>query len=215
MSEGAITSAPARAWLSACLTSAAHRLVVDDALALHQAVVSMAGVRVERDVGDETELRKLLLDRAARPANEIALVERLAAVLVLQVGLGEGEERERRHAQFDGARGLPDRLVDADPFDARHRRHADARLFAVDEKKRPDQIVGRQHMFAHQSAAPFRLPVAARTMNEVEARGGAAGFVHGGVPPGLFYTKNRLGCASPPARFTIKTCITVATHFFC
>ena len=59
------------------------RLVVEDGeLArsglAHEPVVAVAGVGVERDVGDEAKLGKLALDRAAGAADEIVLVESFA-----------------------------------------------------------------------------------------------------------------------------------------
>ena len=48
--------------------------------------MAVAGVRVERDVGDEAELGKLALDRAAGAADEVAFVEGLAALRVLECG---------------------------------------------------------------------------------------------------------------------------------
>ena len=47
----------------------------------------MAGVRVERDVGHHAEFGELLLERAAGAADQVALVERLAAFLVLEAAL--------------------------------------------------------------------------------------------------------------------------------
>ncbi len=109
-----MTSAPARAWLSDWRTSAATDFVVENAevvaVLADQPVVAVAGVGVERDVGDEAEPRELLLDRAAGAADEIALVVGLGAVLVLQMRLGVGEEGDRRNVELYGALGLPHRL---------------------------------------------------------------------------------------------------------
>ena len=99
-----MTSAPARAWFSDWRTSAADRLVVEDAdvavALMHEAVVAVAGVGIERDVGDEADPGELLLDRPAGLADEVALVERFAAVLVLEMRLGVGEEGDRRDAEL-------------------------------------------------------------------------------------------------------------------
>ena len=182
-----MTSAPARAWLSAWRTSASTvsslRIVISPAATLaDEAVVAVAGVGVEGDVGDEAELREFALDRAAGPADEIALVESLAAALVLEARLGVGEERDRRNAELDRPPGLAHRLIDAEPVDARHRGDRNALLLAIDEEERPDQVVRGQHVFRDQPPRPFRLAVAARALGEVEAAGfGDAGrLVHQG-----------------------------------
>ena len=52
----------------------------------------MAGVGIERDVGDQPETGELLLDRAAGAADEVALIERFAAFLVLEAALGVRED---------------------------------------------------------------------------------------------------------------------------
>ena len=57
----------------------AHRLVVDDDVAAHHAVVPVARVRVEGDIGDQADVGHLRLDRAARAADQIAGVQGLAA----------------------------------------------------------------------------------------------------------------------------------------
>ena len=182
-----MTSAPARAWLSDWRTSAATDLVVEDAevvaVLADQPVVAVAGIGVERDVGDEADLRELLLDRAAGAANEIALVVGLSAVLVLQMRLGVGEEGDRRNVELYGALGLPHRLIDAEPIDARHRRDRSAHPLALDQEQGPDEIVGRQHPLADQAARPLRLAVAAGPVGEVETMGfsDAGRLVHGGA----------------------------------
>ena len=183
-----MTSAPARAWFSAWRDERFDRLVVEDGeLArnafAHEPVVAVAGVRVERDVGDEAKLRKLALDRAAGAADEIVLVEGLAAALVLEMRLGVGEERDRRDVELDRPLGLAHRLIDAEPVDAGHRGDRNAPLLALDQEQRPDEVARRQHMLRHQPPRPFRLAVAARAVGEVEAVGfGDAGRLVHGVP---------------------------------
>ena len=53
--------------------------VVDDLVAGHDAVMAVAGVGIERDVGDEAEVGHRRLDRARSAADEIVRVERLRA----------------------------------------------------------------------------------------------------------------------------------------
>ena len=51
MSEGATMSAAGARLVQRLLHQRLHRLVVDDLVAAHQAVVAVAGVGIERDVG--------------------------------------------------------------------------------------------------------------------------------------------------------------------
>ena len=149
-----------------------HRdgLVVEDGVAAQQSVVAMARIGVERDIGDEADGGRRGLDRAAGAAHEIVGIQRLAALGIAPVGIGIGEEREGGNAEPLGAQGLADRLVDGEPLDAGHRGHLVAALVAVDEENRPDQIVGRQNVFTRQATRPLGLAVAARAMDQIEAR---------------------------------------------
>ena len=141
MSEGAITSAPARAWASAWRVSAATLSSLTNPVARHQAVVAVAGVGVERHVSDEAEPGEFLLDRAAGAADQVVLVERLAALLVLQRRVGVGEKSDRRDVELNRPFGFAHRLLEAEALDAGHRGDRRAGLATVGEKQRPDQVV--------------------------------------------------------------------------
>ena len=73
--------------------------VVDDLVALHDAVMAVARVGIERDVGDEADLRarRALMARQAR-ADEVLGIQRLRAERIAARRLGVGEERDRRDA---------------------------------------------------------------------------------------------------------------------
>ena len=150
-----MTSAPARAWFSAWRDQRLDRLVVEDRTSpsAHEPVVAVAGVGVERDVGDEAKLRKLALDRAAGAADKIALVQRFASLGVFERDLGVGEERNRRNLEVDRPLGLAHRFFDGQAVDAGHRVDRDAAFVAVDEEERPDKIVRRQDVLAPRAAA--------------------------------------------------------------
>ena len=68
-----------------------ERLVVGDIGAAQQAVVSVAGVGVERDVEDDADVEAGGLHGARRAADEVLRIERLARVLGAQLRLGVGE----------------------------------------------------------------------------------------------------------------------------
>jgi hypothetical protein len=67
-----------------------------------------------------------------------------------------------------GAFGLAHGLVDRQPLDSWHGIDRHALVGTVDQEQRPDQIVGGQHVLAHQAARPFRLAVAAQPYPKVE-----------------------------------------------
>ena len=71
-----------------------HRRVVEDGLAAQQPVVAVAGVGVERDIGDDADVRHGRLDRAHRAADQIVRVQRLRSGLVAQGAVGVGEQRD-------------------------------------------------------------------------------------------------------------------------
>ena len=103
MSEGAITSAPASACTSACRDELTDARVVDDLLPLHQAVMPVARIGIERDIGDEAEIGHRRLQRAARGANEILRVERLRSREVAPGRVGIREEGDRGNAELGRA----------------------------------------------------------------------------------------------------------------
>ena len=163
-------SAPASAWLSAWRTSTATVSSLRIAPSSQQAVMAVAGIGIERHVGEDADIGHGLLDGAAGPADQVFGVERLAADCVPQARIGVGKQRHRRDAQLRGALGLADDLVDAEALDARHRGDGIARVVAVDDEERPDEVVDGQHVLAHEAAGPVGLAVAAGPVGQVQAR---------------------------------------------
>ena len=69
------------------------RLVVEDiAIVVGQAVMAVAGVGIERDVGQHADLGHRILDRLDRAADEVVGVERLAGIVAAQVRRRVGEQ---------------------------------------------------------------------------------------------------------------------------
>ena len=84
--------------------------------------MSVARIGIQRDVGHKAKLRKFPFDGSAGATDEVGLVEGFAAVLVLELEFGVGEERDRRDVRsLTALSASADRLVDAEPVDARHR----------------------------------------------------------------------------------------------
>ena len=164
-----MTSQPASASTSGLLHQDLDRLVVDDRAVAQQAVMTVAGIGIERDVAEDADLRHLFLDRANGATDQVVRIERLAAVLVAPLGIGVGEQRDARDGELGRPFGVAHRLIDRQPLDARHGGDRDPRLGPIDEEQRPDQIVGGQDILAHQPPRPLRFAVAARAGREVEA----------------------------------------------
>ena len=114
--------------------------------------------------------------RMARVARQTRLsgLMRLAAVVGAQLRVGVGKQRDGRNAERDGLLGGGHREVDAQPLDARHRRHRHALVAALDDEDRPDQVGGRQRVLGHQPARPAGLAVAPHAHGGETARPSAA-----------------------------------------
>ncbi len=145
--------------------------------------MAVAGVGVERDVGDEAKLRELALNRAAGPADEIAFVEGFAAPRVLERRFGVREQTDRRNAELYRPPGLAHQFINAEPIDARHRGDWNATLVAFDQEQRPDEVARSQDMLGDQPARPVSLAISARAAAEIEAMGwrDTGRFVHGNL----------------------------------
>ena len=150
-------SAPARDLHERLFDQHLHRLVVDDAAVLQEAVVAVIGERIERDVDHDADIRRGVFHRAHGGADEAVCVERFAAACVL---LGGVDVRE------DGDRGNAELLRRASPLrrrraprarDARHRGDRDFVFGAVMHDHRPDQIVRRSSDARASGGAPNRL----------------------------------------------------------
>ena len=102
MSEGAMMSQPASRLHQRLLDQHGDRLVVEDDAVAQQAVMAVAGEGIERDVGQEADLRHFLFDGAQGAADQIVRVERLAAGLVAQ-----GSDRYRGTAPGTGWSAWP------------------------------------------------------------------------------------------------------------
>src|SRR3546814_5451956 len=85
-----------------------------------EAVVAVAGERVERHVCNDADIGDRLLDRGGRPVDQVVGNEALRAGFVAKFHFDVRKGGDRRNAEIgsllDGLHGL----VDAHPVDARH-----------------------------------------------------------------------------------------------
>ena len=138
-----------------------HRLVVHDDAVAQDAVMAVAGEGVERDVGDDADFRHGLLHGGCRLVDQVLTFEDLGTRDVAQVHLDIREGGNRRDAEGGCLfRGL-DQLVDAHAIDAGHCGNRIDNARTGNHEDRPDQVVHRQRIFAHEAAGPVGLAVAA------------------------------------------------------
>ena len=117
MSDGATTSTPASAWLSACF----ERFVVHHvAGVVDQSVLAVTGVGIKRHVGNDAEVRKARLEAAHHGGHEPLGIPRLFGLLALLVGLDHREQRQCRHAEFKRLFGHAEQQIERKALDARH-----------------------------------------------------------------------------------------------
>ena len=104
MPDGAITSAPARAYDSAARPRFSSVASLSTSPSTHDAAVAVRGVLAEAGVDGDRQLGHRLLDRADRPLHDALVVPRLAADRVLL--LGHAEQDHRRDAELRDLFGL-------------------------------------------------------------------------------------------------------------
>ena len=134
------------------------------AVGVDDAVLSVAGERVQRDVGQDAEIREARLDRLHGPGHETLRVGRDPAVRRLQAGFDHREDRHHRNAEPRAAFGDAEQLIDRVAMHAGHRwdryRCRPAGPAVMDED-RIDQVVGPQMMFLGEPAAEVGTTIAA------------------------------------------------------
>ena len=128
------------------------RLVVGDiAVLVEQAVLTMAGERIQRDIGDHAERRELRLECPHGTLHETVLAPRLARVVRLCVVRRDRKQRHRRYAEGHQLLGFAQQHVDSQAFDVGHRSDRFAHRAAFTDEQRLDQIVDGEPVLAHQA----------------------------------------------------------------
>ena len=149
MPEGAIMSAPARAWLTACSARSGRVASLSTSSAAadfrQRATVAVVGVFAEAQVGDHQEIGRDSPGDPDRLLNDpvIARGGRAACVFVL----GDSEEEDRRDAQLGRFGDGFAEPVERELVLARHRRDFAPKVLAVINEQRIDQVVDGETRF--------------------------------------------------------------------
>ena len=180
MSDGAMISAPAFGLVDRLVDQHCHRIVIDDiAGVVEQPVLAVAGIGVERDIGEDADIASAgIADRLDRAAHQIVGIERLGPVVAAAIGLRVGKQRDAGDAQIDRLLRAFGDVVDRP---ARHARQAGNGFLdpgTIGDEQRPDQIGGRQHGFAVHGAAPAAGACAAQAGGGVACLGHRAAMPH-------------------------------------
>ena len=155
-----------------------HGLVVHHvAGVVDQAVLAVAGVRVERDVGDDAQVGQCLLECGHHTRHQAVRVVGLARVERLERRVDNREQRKCGDAEVARLLGGLEQQIERLALDPRHRGHRFFAPGAVEHKHRQDEVGRAQRRLAHHAARPV---VVAHT---AQAGGGelAARLAHGGL----------------------------------
>ena len=124
---------------------------------IDQPVLPVAGIRIERDVGQDADIAAArILDRTHRTAHQVIGVERFLAAFAAQVALRVGEQRDARDAGRDRVLGALGNQIDRPAGHARQRADRVLDPRPLGHEQRPDQVGGRKRGFAVHRPAPRR-----------------------------------------------------------
>ena len=118
------------------------QVVVDTAILAHDAAVTVTHILTETDVGDDRELRDVLLDRPDRHLHDALGVVGGRSRLVL--GVGDAEEQHAADAESGDLSGFLDQVADGELVDPGHGTHRVLDVFPVDHEEGIDEDVWMQ-----------------------------------------------------------------------
>ena len=180
-----------------------HRLVVEDVAAVvEQAVLAVRGEGVERDVGHHAEFGEALLQLAHDAGHQALGVERLAAVVELELLVDHREQRHHRDAELHAVFGHRQQAIQAEALHAGHRAHVLHLVLPGEHEDRQDQIRRGEAVFAHEIAGEAVTAQAAgprgrvaRQLGQQRAQQGQARHQSQGADAGVL-TFEMTGCAA-------------------
>ncbi|MNS24586.1 hypothetical protein D3C72_564390 [compost metagenome] len=152
-------------------------VVLHIAFFVENAVLTVRGERVQRDVGDHTQLRELRAQGTGGALGDAFRVPGFGGVQRLQFRRRHREQCQRRNPKLDPFGRFFKQQVDGHPFDAWHRGHRFTTAFTVQHKHRQDQVIDGQHVFTDQSTREIVTTVTAQAGCREQTVGG--GKAHG------------------------------------
>ena len=138
-------------------------IVEDIASLVDHTVLAVAGVGVQRDIGDHAQVWKVVFQRPHDRWHKAIWVERFFAPGGFQRCLDHGKQRNCRNPQGSGFLAYRQELVEGQSFDTGHRRYCFAALFTRQNEHGIDEISRCQNRFAHQVAQKAGATQAAHT----------------------------------------------------
>ncbi|MNI72234.1 hypothetical protein D3C73_1281620 [compost metagenome] len=152
-------------------------VVLHIAFFVENAVLTVRGERVQRDVGDHTQLRELRAQGTGGALGDAFRVPGFGGVQRLELCRGHREQRQCGNAQLDPLGRFFQQQIDGQALDARHRCHRFTTVLTVQHKYRQDQVVDGQHVFTDQTTRKIVTTVAAQAGCWEQTVGG--GKAHG------------------------------------
>jgi hypothetical protein len=129
------------------------RIIQDVTRIVQQAILPVAGVRVECNVGHDAQCGKVFFQSGHHMRHQTLGVGRLDAIGRFKVCADDWKKRHHWDAQFNALFGHMQKQIQTDAIDAWHGFDRLASVFTFKHKHRVDEIVDTECMFAHQTAA--------------------------------------------------------------
>ena len=160
-----------------------ERLVVGHVAVADDAVLSVARIGVEGDIGEKSHVvPECLLQTSQSLTHEVVRVQRLFGQRCLLAGVGRREDRDRRDAEFDGMPDGIDDRIEGIADDPGHRRDRHFGLRPAVDEDRPDEVFRRQVLFGHHLSSPAMATVAPHPDGREPADIGNVELLHRGSP---------------------------------
>ena len=141
-------------------------VVQHDTLFTDDAVMAIAGIRIERDIRHDRHLRDLLLQLSDRTGNQSVLVEALSTVFGLEPFSHLGEQHHTTNAEIPGTPHLTSELIQAPATGAWHGTDWFNPGTLMDEQG-VNEVCRRQACFTNHGAQCRRSTQAARAVGEI------------------------------------------------
>ena len=144
------------------------RFVVEDvARFVDETVLTVRGVGIQGDVAHDAEIGTGGFDCLHRTGNEALGIGGFDAVRRLEIVFDVREESYHRNPEFHHLFAFGDEFIHGVAHHARHRRNRFTIVLAFFDEHGEDEIVGGEHVFAHQTAGKIVVTHAAHAFHRV------------------------------------------------